>query len=67
MKNEKVFIARTTSVLVFLVGGAFIQIGLWRTPGDGWVDALTRHPYLWFVYMLCALLAGEHVLRWLKR
>ena len=67
MKDWKVLIARTISVLVCLLGGGALQIGLWKTSDRTYFDALTQYPYLWTVYLLLGLLAGEHCLRLIKR
>jgi hypothetical protein len=67
MKNWKIIVARVISAVVVLVGGAAIQIGLWKTPDRTILDALTQHPYLWIIYFLLGLLIGEHCLRLIKR
>lgn len=67
MKDWRVLIARAISALVCLLGGGALQIGLWKTPDKTYFDALTRHPYLWIVYLFFALLIGEHSLRLMKR
>jgi hypothetical protein len=55
------------SALVCLLGGGALQIVFWKTADTTYFDALTRHPYLWIVYLLLALLIGEHSLRLMKR
>lgn len=67
MKGWRVVIARTISALGCVLGGGALQMGLWKTPGNSYLDALLQHPYLWIVYLLLALLAGEHCLRLIKR
>ena len=67
MKDWKVLIARTISLLVWLLGGGALQIGLWKTSDRTYFDALMQHPYLWIVYLFLGLLAGEHCLRLIKR
>ena len=67
MKEWKVLIARTISLLVWLLGGGALQIGLWKTSDRTYFDALMQHQYLWIVYLFLGLLAGEHCLRLIKR
>ena len=67
LKDGKVIVARIVSAFVILLGGAVIQIALWKTTDRTYFDALTRHSYLWIVYLLFGLLAGEHFLRLMKR
>jgi hypothetical protein len=67
VKNGKVKVARIVSAFVIVLGGAAIQIALWKTTDRTYFDALTRHSYLWIVYLLFGLLVGEHCLRLMKR
>src|SRR5437763_501980 len=53
--------------IVFFVGGAAIQIALWKDPDRTIFDALMEHSYLWIIYSLLGMLIGEHCLRLLKR
>jgi len=62
----KVIAARLVAGLIFVVGGGALQIALWKKPGEEGFSALWRHPYLWFLYLLIALLISEHIIRWFK-
>lgn len=65
--DKKVIVARIVGTLTVLVGGGMLQIALWGKPGEAGLDALLRHGYLWFFYILLGLLIGEHALKWMKR
>ncbi len=67
MKMWKVFWARLISAVIFTVGGGAAQILLWKTHSRSWGDALLQNGYMWFAYLLIALLAGEHCLKLLKK
>lgn len=67
MRDWKVLAARVISAAVCLIGGGMLQIAFWKTPDVTYAAALIRHPYLWIIYFLVALLAGEHSLRLMKR
>jgi hypothetical protein len=66
VNDWRLLTARTISALVCLLGGGALQIGLWKSPDKTYFDALTQHPYLWIVYLLLALLVGEHSLRLMR-
>ena len=67
MKDSKALIARIISAIVFFVVGVGMQLSLWKTSERTALDALMQHPYLWIIYLILALLAGEHCLRRMKR
>jgi len=63
-----VTIGRVVTATVWLGVGSLVQALLWREPEDATVvPALTKHAYLWLVFALVALLAGEQVIRALKK
>jgi len=66
MKNRKTFVARAIAALVCLFAGGTLQIVFWKTPDRTYLEALTQHSYLWIVYLLLGLLAGEHCHRLFK-
>lgn len=67
MMNGKILAARIISALVCVIGGGALQIGLWKTPDHTYLEALAQYPYLWVVYLIIALLVGEHSLKMMKR
>jgi hypothetical protein len=60
-------VAAVFTALVAFVGGSILQMVLWHKPGAPRLDALGRHGYLWFLYVLLSLLIVEHALKWMKR
>ena len=63
----RVIVARIFGGLALVLGGSAFQLALWKRPGTGYLDALWRHSYLWFLYLFLSLLLGEHSLKWLNR
>ena len=60
-------VASCITVVVALLGGGAVQLLLWKKPGDSYLDTLDRHPYLWFFYLLFAMLVTEHILKWINK
>jgi hypothetical protein len=63
----KIWIARIIGAGATLVGGATLQILLWKSPSVDYWNALCSHPYLWPLYVLVGLFLGEHALKWMQR
>src|ERR1700735_5448847 len=61
--NSKIIIVRIITAVVILVGGAAIQVGLWKTSDRTYFEALTRYSLLWVVYLLLAFIIGERLHR----
>jgi hypothetical protein len=67
MKDKKVIVARTISVISFVFVGTLTQTLLWKKSGSSYFDALSHWPFLWIIYFFIALLIGEHSLRLMKK
>jgi hypothetical protein len=65
--DTKVLLARIISFIAFVVGGGGIQLALWFKNGRGFFESLIHWPFLWAIYLLGALLIGEHALKFMKR
>jgi hypothetical protein len=50
-----------------LILGSAAQILLWKRLGDDRLAALGRHSFLWGLYLLLGMFAGEHLLKWMKK
>lgn len=53
-------------VLACLFLGGGIQILLWKTPDNTYLDALLEYDFMWFVYMIVSILIVVQALRLLN-
>ena len=60
-----VLIARIVSIAVFVFLGGLFHYNIFAK--DSYIDSIIAYPYMFIIYIILSLLAGEHFLNFLKR